>query len=551
MERNRTKFAPGAIVGILAAFFVAGAGPSSEIRFRNELAKSTIGFVEDNSHTSEKHVIETMTGGVAAFDFNNDGRIDLFFVNGAQIPQLRKSSERFWNRLYRNDGQGRFTDVTAQAGVRGVGYSMGVAAGDYNNDGLEDLFVAGANANQLLRNNGDGTFTDITAHAGVEGVDPKLGKLFSVGAGWLDYNNDGLLDLFVVNYVRWSLDHEPPCSTNNLRAYCSPDNFEGLASTLYRNNGDGTFTDVSQSSGIGRVVGKGMGVAFADYDGDGWTDIFVANDTFRNLLFHNNRDGTFTEAGIISGVAYNEDGKSIAGMGADFRDIDNDGKPDILVTGTLGDTFPLFRNEGREFSDQTSASGLAALTTNLTGWSSAIADFDNDGWKDIFTSNSAILDNSDLIDHRPYKLSSTVFRQGRTGRFTRVAIDPPDAHRGAALADLDGDGRLDIVINCLNGPPEILMNRSPAPNHWLIFDLRGTRSNRDGFGARIELATGSLHQFNYATSSVGYGSSSDRRVHFGLGSAARADHVRIVWPSGKEQVMDDIAADRVVKVVEP
>ena len=521
------------------------------IRFENEITKSTIEFYENNSATPEKHQIETMAGGVAAFDFNNDGRVDLFFTNGAQFPALQKSSSTYWNRLYRNDGHGRFTDVTAQSGTRGVGYSMGVAAGDYDNDGFEDLFIAGVNANQLLRNNGDGTFTDVTEKAGLAGVDPNSGKPFSVAAGWFDYNNDGLLDLFVVNYVRWSIAKEPACRTNNLRAYCSPDSFEGTASQLYRNNGDGTFTDVSDASSIGRVTGKGMGVAFADYDGDGWVDIFVANDTFRNLLFHNNHNGTFTEVGIVSGVAFNDNGKSIAGMGTDFRDINNDGRPDIFLTGNLGDTFPLFLNSGRDFADGTNSSGLSALTANLTGWSSAIADFDNDGLKDLFSANSAILDNSELIDHRPYKLASTVFRHSRPGRFTLFAIDSPAAHRGAALADLDGDGKLDIVINCLNAPPEILMNRSPAANHYLLLDLQGTGSNRDGLGTRVEVVTSAGHQFNHATTSVGYGSSSDRRVHFGLGNADRVQTLRVTWPSGKEQILHDVTADRVLKIVEP
>ena len=334
------------MVGAAGAAFAAGlraqgrhalaaaatAPRSTAIQFENIVERSKIGFKEKNSVSPERYSIETMTGGVAVFDYNNDGWLDIFFVNGAAIPSLEKADPSYWNRLYRNNGDGTFTDVTESAGLKGIGYSMGVAAGDYDNDGHVDLYVTGVNRNQLFHNNGDGTFTDVTERAGVSGIVPKLGKPWSVTAGWFDYNNDGLLDLFVVNYLDYDLKTASPCRDQNLPDYCSPVDFQGTPNILYRNNGDGTFTDVSEPSHISSYVGKGMGVAFGDYDDDGFPDIFVSNDTFQNYLLHNNGDGTFTDAAMQAGVQYSESGKNMAGMGADFRDIDNDGRPDIVQT---------------------------------------------------------------------------------------------------------------------------------------------------------------------------------------------------------------------------
>jgi len=285
------------------------------ISFENVVERSGVDFVLNNSVTADKHQIETMMGGVALFDYDNDGLLDIYFANGARLPQMDKSNPAFSNRLYRNVGGGSFKDVTELAGVRGSGYAMGVAVGDYDNDGHVDLYVAGVNRNQLFRNNGDGTFGDVTAKAGVAGIHPKYGKTYAVSVGWFDYDNDGHLDLFLVNYLKWSLATAPPCTVKGIRAYCSPNSFAGTPNMLFRNNRDGTFTDVSDASQIGRHIGKGMGVAFSDYDGDGFTDVFVANDTFRNFLFRNNGDGTFAEVGILAGVAFNENGKSVAGMG--------------------------------------------------------------------------------------------------------------------------------------------------------------------------------------------------------------------------------------------
>lgn len=532
--------------------------PEPSIVFENVAERSGVNFVLDNSVTPRKHQIETMIAGVAVFDYNNDGRLDLYFVNGAPIPGLEKTGPRYWNRLYRNNGDGTFTDVTEAAGVQGKGYGMGVAAADYDNDGFTDLYVTGVNHNQLLHNNGDGTFTDVTEKAGLAGIHPKYGKTWAISAGWFDYDNDGRLDLFVVNYVKWSLATEPPCTVNNIRAYCSPDSYEGLPNMLFHNNGDGTFTDVSESSGIAKYIGKGMGVAFADYDGDGYTDVFVSNDTYRNFLFHNDGNGKFTETAILSGVAYNENGKSIAGMGTDFRDIDNDGAPDIFVVGMVGDTFPVFLNRrGKDFLDVTSSSGVSRASVGYTAWGAGISDFDNDGWKDLFASRASILDNSEEIDHLPAKLPNAVYRNLSGRRFADVSAQAgpsfavPQAHRGTAFGDLNNDGKMDVVVTSLNARPEVFMNRSPNSNHWLLIRLTGTKSNRDGLGARIRIDTPAGSQYNHATTSVGYSGSSDRRVHFGLGQAAAVDTVEILWPSGIRQVLQNVKADQVLDVREP
>ncbi len=553
------KIAPIILGAGLAGLIFRAAWPEPSrpaILFENVVARSGVQFAMHNSATPERHQIETMIAGVAVLDYDNDGLLDLYFVNGASIPALDKSDPQYWNRLYRNNGNGTFTDVTNKAGVRGNGYGMGVAVGDYDNDGYEDLYVAGVNYNQLFHNNGDGPFTDVTRKAGLAGIHAKLGKTFAISAGWFDYDNDGRLDLMIVNYVNWSLQNEPACTLENIRAYCSPDSYTGQPNMLFHNNGDGTFTDVSESSGIGKHIGKGMGVAFADYDGDGFADIFVSNDTFRNFLFHNNRNGTFSEVGIVAGIAYNENGKSIAGMGADFRDVDNDGRPDIFVVGMVGDAFPLFRNRGRGFADITSAAGVTKATAGYTAWGAGIYDFDNDGYKDLFASRASILDNSEEIDHLPSKLPNMVL-QNLNGTFRDVSskagesFQVPGAHRGAAFGDLNNDGKIDVVVTLQNTLPEIFLNRSPEPNHWLILRLVGTRSNRDGLGARVRITpSGGPPQYNHATTSVGFSSSSDRRVHFGLGPAAHAEKIEIAWPSGIRQTIADVRADQILTVEE-
>src|SRR5688572_6630875 len=359
-------------------FLTASLIPESGIRFRDVARGTGIQLIHQNHPTPRKHLIETVPGGVAAFDYNHDGRIDLFFTNGAATPSLEKEDAKYWNRLYRNDGGMKFTDVTADAGVAGAGYSMGAAAADFDNDGFIDLFVAGVRRNLLYRNLGNGRFENVTARAGI------ASDRWSVAGGWFDYDNDGWLDLFVVNYVEWSPDYDRFCGdqSRGIRVYCHPKYFQGLPNTLYRNRGDGTFEDVSKKSGIAGAVGRGMSVAFADYDDDGWLDAFVSNDNLPNFLFHNRGNGSFQETGLLAGVAVAESGRAVSSMGVDFRDYDNDGLADIVVTALAGETFPTFRNEGKGFfRDVTYASGVAAASLKLSGWSVGLVDFDNDGWK--------------------------------------------------------------------------------------------------------------------------------------------------------------------------
>jgi hypothetical protein len=535
----------------------AGTVGSGAIQFENVVEKSKIKFVLKNSISPKRYTFETMVGGVALFDYNNDGLLDIFFTNGAAIPALEKSDPSYWNRLYRNNGDGTFTDVTEKAGLEGIGYSMGVASGDYDNDGFVDLYVTGVNRNQLFHNNGDGTFTDVTEKAGVGGMIPKLGKAWSVAAGWIDYNNDGLLDLFVVNYLNYSIHTATLCVQQGHPAYCSPVDFLGTPDILYRNNGDGTFTDVSEQSHISQYVGKGMGVAFADYDNDGFTDIFVSNDTFENYLLHNKGDGTFSNVALGAGVAYNAFGNAIAGMGADFRDIDNDGRPDIFETAMFGEGFPLYKNLGDgQFQDVTAAAGLAAQTGRSTAWGVGVFDFDNDGSKDLFTANADILDNSMELAHRPFPLPNRVFRNKGNLAFDDVSpkagatFQVAAPHRGAAFGDLNNDGRIDAVVTVLNGPPEIWMNRSNSQNHWIILKLVGVKSNRDGLGTKVKLTTALGTQYNQATTTGSYNSSDDKRVHFGLGSAAVVDTIELTWPSGIKQVLKGVKVDQILTVTE-
>ena len=491
-------------------------------------------------------MIETMAGGVAAFDYNGDGRTDLYFTNGAALPSLEKSDAKYANRLYRNDGSMRFTDVTQQAGVGGAGYSMGAAVADYDNDGDSDLFVAGVYRNLLFRNRGDGTFEEVAVKSGI------AGDKWAVAAGWFDYDRDGHLDLFVVNYAKWTAAFNRYCgdTANKVRIYCHPKYFEGLPNTLYRNKADGTFEDVTAKSGIGKHIGRGMSVAFADYDGNGYMDAFVTNDNLPNFLFRNRKDGTFEEAALPAGVALLDHGKPVASMGADFRDYDNDGLPDITVTALFRETFPLFRNLGKGmFRDATYSSRLAQLSAPHSGWSNAFVDFNNDGWKDLFTANSHVNDRVELFEPTQYKDRNTVFEN--TGNGTFRAVDAGfgylRAHRGSASADLNGDGRIDIAVSSLGEPAEIWQNMSTGDTQWLIVKLRGTKSNRDGIGAELRIGK----QSNLMTSAVGYASSSHFGVHFGLGSLPQVEELKIRWPSGAEQVLKDVKAGQVLQVTEP
>ena len=518
------------------------------IRFQEIAKQAGLSFVLQNNPTTRKHIIETMPGGVAAFDYNNDGSTDIFFTNGASIPSLEKDSPKFFNRLYRNDGGLKFTDVTLEAGVAGAGYSMGAAAADYNNDGFTDLFVAGVYRNTLYRNLGNGKFADVTKDAGI-----KSDK-WAVAAGWFDYDNDGWLDLFVVNYADWTLDFDRYCGERdrNLRVYCHPKYFKGVSNTLYRNRRDGTFEDVTESAGISKHIGRGMSVSFADYDNDGFLDAFVTNDNLPNFLFRNRGDGTFDEAALQAGVALTNYGLAVASMGTDFRDYNNDGLPDISVTALAGETFPLFQNLGNgTFRDMTHPSGLARVARARSGWSNGFFDFNNDGWKDLFTANSDVNDLIDQFQSTHYKQPNSLFANVGDGVFQDVSEDAgfslPRAHRGSAFADFDGDGKIDVVVSALGEPAELWQNISPNRNHWLALKLVGTRSNRDGIGARIRLGD----QWNHVTTSVGYASSSPPTVHFGTGVVETIDRIEIKWPSGITQVLRNVSTNQLLEVHEP
>jgi len=508
-------------------------------------------FVLRNGATPEKHQIETMAGGVAVLDFDNDGHPDLFFANGATQPGLEKSAPAYWNRLYRNRGDGTFEDVTAKSGLQGAGFSIGAAVGDFDNDGYPDLFVAGVRRNFLYHNLGNGTFEDVTEKSGLRR--PQESR-WAVGGGWLDYDNDGRLDLFVANYVHWDAVKEPACGdpVEQVRTYCHPRFYQGFANQLFHNDGNGRFHDVSDSSGIGAHVGKGMAVAFADLDDDGWPDIFVTNDTQPNFLFHNQGNGTFEEMGEALGVAYNNEGLALSSMGADFRDVNNDGRPDIFVTAVINETFPLFFNRGgKVFEEMTDQLRISRSTRLLSGWGTGIYDFDNDGFKDLFVAAGHVQDNAELFSDHRSRQRCLMLRQTPTGIFSSEQFGPQGLIRGAAFADFDGDGRIDVVTTRLDGPAILFANRSAAQNHWLKLRLVGTRSNRDAIGAKLHLFTSSGQQWNHVTTAVGYASASDKVVHFGLGSETLVRRLEIVWPSGIRQTLENLTADRLLVVTEP
>lgn len=522
-----------------------------------KFALQSLPFRLDSDETLKTpHAPATMAGGVAVFDYNRDGRPDIFFTNGANIETLKKDSPKFFNRLYRNDGNGVFTDVTDEAGLSGSGYDICAAVGDYDNDGDPDLFVGGVHGNHLYHNNGNGTFTDVTAKAGMDhAIDPKYGPLWTAAAAWVDVNNDGLLDLVVINYLQWDIKTETLCSYRGAYDYCAPERYGGLPNQLFLNRGDGTFEDASEKWGLRAYVGKGMGVGVADYDLDGRPDLFVTNDTMYNFLFHNTGQ-KLEEVGFPAGVALPEEGRFVSGMGLDFRDFNNDEYPDIVFVALNDQTFPIFVNKGgKGFEEITFQTGMRQMSRSMSGYGPGFFDFDNDGWKDLFVSRGHVESiRAPVFNVEQY---NTVFRNpGPRGKWEALTAEagfeasPPARHRGDAFADFDGDGRMDVVVTALGRNPEIWMNRTDNAGHWLDIALEGRKSNRDGIGARIKVVTATGVQYNHMTTSVGYASSSYAPVHFGLGQESSAQFVEIHWPSGIVQTLKDVAGNRVLRIKE-
>jgi enediyne biosynthesis protein E4 len=537
---------------VILLMAVPALAPLKRPHYIDMAPKSDFSYRSNNDLRGRKYFQQPMCGGVGVIDYDGDGLMDIFFSNGAQLPELRKTSGSFYNCLLRNKGKNEFEDVTAKAGVSGrqLDFSYGVAIGDYDNDGWPDIFIANTGRNTLYHNNGNGSFSDVSDASGLGTKPPET---LSVQAAWFDYDNDGLLDLVLSNYTIWSPDKDRRCQRGDVDVYCSPGTYPSVPQRLYRNLGGAKFKDVTDQSGFGAVAGKGMGIAIMDVNNDGWMDVFVANDTERNLLFVNQGNGTFKESGLKYGVAYNESGTTVSAMGADAKDYDNDGSVDIFYNNLIGQIWALFHNNGGKYFRYVSPpSKVAQLSAPYSGWSAGFIDYNNDGWKDIFSANG---DVDNLVPNAPQH--DTLFENRDGKEFLDVTRDMGadflrvGFQRGAAFADLNNDGFMDIVITSLNEKPRILLNSADNGAHWLLIQPTGSRSNRDAIGARFKLTLPSgrtLH--NHVTASIGFMSSSDRRVHFGLGAERVVASLEVTWPSGVIQRFKDVPADQILKIEE-
>ena len=511
------------------------------------------------SHTSRKYLIETMGSGVALFDYDNDGRLDIFAVNGAPIGDPtpkgtipEKTGPKYWNRLYHQKQDGSFEDVTEKAGLQGTGYGMGVAVADYDNDGNEDLYVTAYGGNKLYHNNGDGTFSDVTGKAGV------TGSGWSTSAAWVDLDHDGLLDLVVLRYMQWDFD-DIWCGERKqgYRSYCTPDVFQPISPLVYHNEGKGQFREVAQKTGLA-TPGKGLGIAVADYDRDGRVDLFMANDSMAEFLYHQKSDGTFEEVGLISGAALDGEGHPYAGMGVDFADYNNDGMPDVFVTDLANQMYALYANKGDGgFTYDTYPSGIGRMTMSHSGWGVRLFDYDNDGWKDLLIAQGHDLDTIELTNpHLRYREPMLLARNTGKG-FAETSAEAGDIFkqawvgRGLAIGDIDNDGRIDAAVTANDGSLYVLHNATSGQNHWLSLKLVGHQSNRDAIGAEVKAVTASGSQFATVTTASSYLSASDKRVHFGLGPASFADTIEIRWPSGTRQTLKHVPGDQIMVVEEP
>ena len=528
-------------------------------RFIDITDKSHLAFAGQASHTAKKYLLETMGSGVALLDYDNDGLMDIFLVNGAPITDPtpkgtipQKTGPKYWNRLFHQKKDGTFEDVTEKAGLQGVGYGMGVAAGDFDNDGHEDLYVTAYGGNRLYHNNGNGTFTDVTDKSGTGGSG------WSTSAAWVDLDNDGLLDLVVLRYLQWDFD-DVWCGEHRdgYRAYCHPDIFPAISPLVYHNDGNGHFTEVTAKAGFDKP-GKGLGVAIADYDRDGKIDIVVANDSMLEFLYHNKGDGTFEEVGLTAEIAVDGDGKTYAGMGVDFQDYDNDGLPDLVITNLANQKYALYRNSGdSSFTYDSYMSGIGGMTLLHSGWGIRFLDYDNDGRKDLLIAQGHDLDTIEL-NFPQLRYKEPMLLAHNTGKgFVDVSADSGDVFhhawvgRGMAVGDIDNDGRVDAVVTTNDGPAYILHNELVSGNHWLTLSLVGHRSNRDGIGALIRVNTSAGSQYVTVTTAGSYLSSSDKRAHFGLGADSVVKSIEIDWPSGIVQKLNDVRADKILTVDEP
>jgi hypothetical protein len=526
--------------------------------FLDVTAASGMQFHHYASQTAKKYMLEIMGSGVALFDYDNDGRLDIFLVNGAPIGDPtpagtipRKTDPKYWHRLYHQKPDGTFEDVTETAGLQGVGYGYGVAVGDYDNDGFEDLFVTEYGGNRLYHNNGNGTFADVTEKAGVGGSG------WSTSAAWVDLDNDGLLDLVVLRYVQWDFEDRPCMLDQTIRSYCRPDSFKPIAPLVYHNNGDGTFSEVSREIGLSKPA-KGLGVAVADYDRDGHIDVYVSNDSMPGHLYHNKGNGTFEEVALQSGVGVTDSGRTFAGMGVDFADYNNDGLPDLAICDLAFQMYALFENVGNGFFQYaTESSGLGNITMQHSGMGLRFIDYDNDGWKDLLVSQGHVIDVVNLVNpNLHYREPMLLARNTGKGFVDVSAISgeifrQPWAGRGLAVGDINNDGRMDAVVSTSEGPAHVILNKTATPNHWLILKLTGHRSNRDAIGAEVKVVTARGAQYATVTTAGSYLSSSDKRVHFGLGPEATVQNVEIRWPSGVLQNIQAVKADQILSVEEP
>ena len=534
-----------------------GPKATSTVTFSDVTAASMINFKHAGSPTSQKYLLEAMGGGVAILDYDNDGRMDLFFTNGALLKDPMtgaipdKSAAQSWNRLYHQKPDGTFEDVTERAGLKGEGYSMGVAAGDYDNDGYVDLYVTGFGGNHLYHNNGDGTFTDVAKKLGVAGGG------WSTSAGWIDYDRDGRLDLFVARYLDWNFETGAMVCGEQVRAYCHPANFKGAENLLFHQKADGSFEETSVKAGVADPNGKGLGVVFADFDNDGWPDIFVANDSVRQTLYHNLHDGHFEDIAVTAGAGYDENGKTFAGMGVDAADYDADGWPDVFITTLSNETYPLYHNNGDlTFTWATTSSAIGQISLPYSGWGTHFLDVDNDGQRDLFVAQSHVLDTIEKSNSYLKYAMPPLLMRNLGAHFTNVSATAGPAFtksivaRGASFGDLNNDGQIDIVISVLNDSPVILRNNGTR-NHWLGIKLVGSKSNRDGIGARVAVTDNAGRRQIFDVSTAGsYLSSSDPRVIAGLGSATSVQKIEVRWPSGIVQTVAAPAIDRYLTVNE-